>query len=105
MRRPTLGSDRPAEMRVDLGPDQPVDRVLEWYLPEPADDFVGEEVLIRLGLDELKAIIQPTDDDPEMLKSYEVETIEEVAALQPFVNHPIDLAKYAYFIAAYEPEA
>jgi hypothetical protein len=90
---------------MELLPEQPVDRVLEWYLPEPADDFVGEEVLVDIGLDELRAIFQPTEDDPEMLMSYEVETVEEVAALQPLVKHPIDLAKYAYFIAAYQPEA
>jgi hypothetical protein len=83
---------------------EPIDRVLEWYQPEPGDDFVGEETLDGVSLEQLRAILRPSDDDPEMLQSYEVETEDEARALQQFVRHRIDLREHTYFVAAYQPE-
>jgi glutamate/tyrosine decarboxylase-like PLP-dependent enzyme len=99
----------PARFRGDHGlanqsGEPRVDRVLEWYQNEPGDDFIGEE-LLDMSLAELKAIVRPASDDPDMLQSYEVETIEEVAELQKHVKHPIDLAAHTYFVAAYQPES
>jgi hypothetical protein len=88
---------------MELAPD-PVDRVLEWYQPEPGDDFLGEESLEDVDVERLREILHPTDDDPEMLQSYEVETEEEARALQQFVRHRIDLGSHTYFVAAYKPE-
>ncbi|HLA64610.1 MAG TPA: hypothetical protein VK610_09305 [Rhodothermales bacterium] len=79
-----------------------VDRVLEWYEKEPGDALVGEEPLAGIGLDELRTLFHPDDeDDPEMVLSYEVETPAEAAALQRAVTHPIDLDAHDYFVAAY----
>jgi hypothetical protein len=89
---------------MELDPEQPVDRVLEWYEMEPGEELVGEEPLVGLGLDDLRAIFEPDDDDLEMLLPYEIETVEEAAAVQRGVTHQIDLAAHTYFVAAYQPE-
>ncbi len=89
---------------MELDPEAPVDRVLEWYEMEPGEELVGEETLVGLDLEDLRAIFQPDDDDPEMLLPYEIETVEEAAAIQPAVKHQIDLAAHTYFVAAYQPE-
>jgi len=90
---------------MELGHEPPIDRVLEWYEHEPGDDFIGEEALDDVSLAQLRAILNPSDDDPEMLQSYEVETEAEAEALQEFVRHGIDLQAHTYFVAAYRPES
>ena len=80
-----------------------VERVLEWYEKEPGDALVGEEELKGIGLDDLRALFRPDeDDDPDMYLTYEVETAEEAAALQRAVGHRIDLDAFVYFVAAYQ---
>jgi hypothetical protein len=83
--------------------EEEVERVLEWYEKDPGDALVGEEVLKGLGLAALRALfgISPDDpDDPELYLKYEVEP-DDVPTLQQAVSHPIDLAAYDYFVAAY----
>lgn len=82
-----------------LSEDQ-VERVLEWYEKDPGEALVGEEVLTSIGLDELRRLFTPEDDDPMMHLTYEV-TASDVARLQEAVAHRIDLEAYDYFVAAY----
>lgn len=80
-----------------------VERVLEWYEKDPGEDLVGDEVLTGIALADLREMLSVADDDPDMLDAYEVEPAE-VARLQPFVTHRIDLDAYDYFVAAYRAE-
>ena len=90
----------PEPASMDDHTDHRVERVLEWYEKDPGDALVGEEEITRLGLDDLRSLFQPDDDDPEMLLVYEVEP-HEVERLQAAVEHRIDLGAYDYFVAAY----
>ncbi|CAN5499187.1 hypothetical protein BH23BAC4_BH23BAC4_07300 [soil metagenome] len=80
-----------------------IERVLEWYEKDPGEALVGDEPIRDLGIDELKELFNPDEDDPDMLLTYEVEPTD-VSALQQAVDHEIDLAKYDYFVAAYSKE-
>ena len=81
-----------------------IERVLEWYEKDPGEALVGDEVLQGVTLDDLRGIFHPDpDDDPEMLLVYEVEE-GDVARLQAFAEHAIDLSAHDYFVAAYRRE-
>lgn len=85
---------------MEVWSENDVERVLEWYEKDPGEALVGEEPLRGIGLDDLRDLFQPDDDDPEMLDVYEVEP-GEVERLQRAVTHLIDLEAYDYFVAAY----
>ncbi len=87
-------------MELPEDPETAVERVLEWYEKDPGDALVGEEILTGATLEALKAIFHPDASDPFMVMSYEVEP-RDVAALQAFARHRIDMDAYDYFVAAY----
>lgn len=85
---------------MEVVPEERVERVLEWYEKDPGEALVGEEVLTRLTLEDLRVLLRPSEDDPEMHLVYEVEP-GEVERLQAYVDHRIDMGAHDYFVAAY----
>jgi hypothetical protein len=89
---------------MELRPQEnEIERVLEWYEKDPGEALVGDEPLRDLGVDGLKELFNPDEDDPDLLLTYEVEA-PDVPVLQQAVDHEIDLTKYDYFVAAYSKE-
>lgn len=80
-------------------PVEPLKRAVTWY-DKGSDSFIGEEEISGISLDELRAIFGPAcNDDPDLIYVYPVSE-REAAALRPWLRHPIDLARYAYFLEA-----
>lgn len=85
--------------------DDQIERVLEWYQKDPGEALVGEELLAGVDAGMLRELLDADPDaDPDVLDTYEVEP-HEVEALQPHVEHRIDLDAYDYFVAAYRRSA
>lgn len=72
--------------------------LLNWYELE-GNNLIGEEALQDLSLDDALRLF----DTPFWNGMYHCWAVENghIAALQPYVQHLIDPAKYAYFVEAY----
>jgi hypothetical protein len=75
--------------------EQTITRVLAYY-PKGGDTLAGEDRLAGVGLDELRGIFGIAGDDP-MYDCYPIGP-GEAAELQRFVDRPIDLTRYDYFV-------
>lgn len=89
---------------METWPEAQTVRVLEWYEKDPGEALVGDEELQGITVAELHALLQASDDDPDLHDAYEVEP-HEVERLQQAVQHRIDLSAYDYFVAAYRAPA
>lgn len=75
--------------------------VLHWYKPS-ARGLVGEEIIQGLPISNLMGVL----GDPiwnHIYHCWEIE-LKHMAALQPYIAHQFDPAKYIYFVEAYNTD-
>ena len=72
--------------------------VLNWY-EKTGNNLIGEETIQDLTLDNILGLF----DAPFWNKNFQCWAIDEshIEAIQPHVQHPLDMQKYSYFIEAY----
>ena len=74
-----------------------ISHMLRWFSRD-TDELAGEEPLRGVTVEKLRRLF-PNDDDPQRYLSYEL-TADQLDAVQRYVEHRIDLSRYAYVVEA-----